>query len=248
MSNVTFIISVARSRSFWLSQLLSTSGTVSEEICSSWHEPLARSYSLASLFARIDTLLEHGRDAVVADTSFVYLYEHLRERYPQAKYIFLLRDPAAIAASLENLGIDSGGVADAAGLLSSIIRYVPPPIEQMRVLNTDDLNDPDVLRNLYRFARGFDMTGSPELWINAVINCDIDVVRQARDPSRLLRLIHEVEPVSYEEQDELGVYLDDGSYADDPDMYTVYGYPEPLRDLPDCEMCSSESQEEEPRF
>jgi hypothetical protein len=99
--NPVFVLSLPRSRTAWLANFL-TYGP-----CIALHEPLADCSSLDDLDQRMrDT---GAPVVVVCDTSLTMLSQQLVNRYPNARYVMILRDADAVRESIELAGLPVEG-------------------------------------------------------------------------------------------------------------------------------------------
>lgn len=96
-SNVTFTISLPRSRTAWLANTFGRGARAS-------HDPLARCASVDELgTSLIDPALEldpDGPPILIADTAAVFFYPQIVERFPGAKFLFIKRAYADVEQSL----------------------------------------------------------------------------------------------------------------------------------------------------
>lgn len=101
--NVTFLMCLPRSRSRWLSQFLTRGGA------SIWsmHDPLVKCGSIDELGDKIDSLLVmyQDRPVFVADTMAVLFFSEISKRFPNARYLFVAREPQQVRGSLRKAGM-----------------------------------------------------------------------------------------------------------------------------------------------
>lgn len=99
--NPVFILSLPRSRTAWLANFL-TYGP-----CIAMHEPLTECSSLDDL----DQMMRATEAPVVAvcDTSLTMLSRQLVARYPNARYVMIMRDADAVRESIELAGLPVEG-------------------------------------------------------------------------------------------------------------------------------------------
>jgi hypothetical protein len=85
-----FVTGLPRSRTAWCANFLSHGGAV----C--WHDGLANCASLDHFAAKLDAAPICGD----SDSGLVFFHKALRERYPDAQWAVIWRDPEAVVASL----------------------------------------------------------------------------------------------------------------------------------------------------
>ncbi|MBP9155518.1 MAG: hypothetical protein KBF48_11280 [Xanthomonadales bacterium] len=101
-----FIVCLPRSRSAWLSNLL----TYESVLC--LHEPLLGCRSLDDLEAKLATT---GTPiAGAADTGAMFWVDDIIERFPDARFVLLARDPRGYVEQAQRMG---GTAAEAAAIL-----------------------------------------------------------------------------------------------------------------------------------
>jgi hypothetical protein len=98
--NLTFMMCLPRSRSAWLSTFL-------KPVAWTMHDPLKQCASVEELGSVIDDAYKRGADHVfVADTAAVLFSGDLGWRFPNAKYLFVERDPKRVNDSLRRAGMN----------------------------------------------------------------------------------------------------------------------------------------------
>lgn len=99
--DITFVISYPRSRTCWLANFFTT------EYSLGLHEPLRDCKTLDDLELKLNRARENNlAHVLVADTGAAFFVRQLSERYPDAKFIFVHRDPIDVSASLKRIGIE----------------------------------------------------------------------------------------------------------------------------------------------
>lgn len=114
------ICALPRSRTFWLSVVLSYKG----EVC--LHDPIGK-------FG-----LEIPEADGISDTSAWLLYPELCQKYPEARWICILRDPKEVENSLWKLGVAPTNLELAASLLKGISEraYLSIPYDALDSMST----------------------------------------------------------------------------------------------------------------
>lgn len=105
--NVTFMMTLPRSRSAWLCQFLRPAGVAA------LHDPLGQCASIDELGEKIDTEMELLKNwcqpetaVFVADTSAVMFFSEIDKRFPFARYLFVYRNYDDVRRSLKRAGLN----------------------------------------------------------------------------------------------------------------------------------------------
>jgi hypothetical protein len=102
--NFTFMLSLPRSRSAWFTEFFRRGG-----VDLAMHDPMKQCASVAELREKIDTMLTPLKypapSVFIADTSLILAFDHLYQHFPDAKYLFIARQPEHVRASLLRQGI-----------------------------------------------------------------------------------------------------------------------------------------------
>lgn len=99
--NLTFMMCLPRSRSAWLAQFL-------KPVAWTMHDPLVNCASIDEFGSKLDCILaNYERPVFVADTMAVMFFDQLGARFPDAKYLFVKRDPRDVRSSLRQAGMSS---------------------------------------------------------------------------------------------------------------------------------------------
>ena len=133
-----FIISLPRSGTAWLANFL----TYGDAFC--FHEGLFGCASLdqyAELFNGVEKSVVGN-----ADTGAIFILPALFKRYPDAKYVFVIRDLVDISASLQRVGLSPAKVPEMADYLWWGITAIDGAI----TVKFDDLFNQITLRKIWK--------------------------------------------------------------------------------------------------
>lgn len=97
---LTFTVSLPRSRTKWLSELLS-------KWCVTYHEVIPNFPDVEAFGRWLDLRLASSiRPIVIADTSTILFLHRIRQRFPGARFIHIARRAGEVHESLKKVGID----------------------------------------------------------------------------------------------------------------------------------------------
>lgn len=104
--NVTFMLCMPRSRSYWLSKLFGGGFADGNYGTKAFHEPLSNCESIKELGALIDGHLcaHQTRPMFIADTSAVFFFDSIVQRFPRCKFLVVKRNYHDVYTSLEKAG------------------------------------------------------------------------------------------------------------------------------------------------
>ncbi len=93
--NVTFVFCLPRSRTAWLAYFL-------KPVAWTMHDPLKQCASIDELGEKVDAILtlHPHQPIVVVDTAAVLFHMQIAGRFPDARYVFVWRDPTDVLASI----------------------------------------------------------------------------------------------------------------------------------------------------
>lgn len=184
-----FIIALPRSRTAWLSAFLTT------DAGKCLHDPLSQCESLDDL----KSLMVSYEAIGCVDTSSPLFFNAIYARWPDAKYLFVFREPLEIAASLDALGMPSGEVQKMQVRMNSAYLSVRER-ENVRALPYFHLSQLPALGAIWEFLIGtpFDADRAERM---IPMNIQIDP-RQALadcDEERILKLLRSTGVIEAEE-------------------------------------------------
>jgi hypothetical protein len=145
--NVTFLLCMPRSRSAWLCEFL-------RPVAHTLHDPLKTCANIDELGDRIDSLLRTDpmHPIFVGDTAAPFFYDQIIERFPCARYLFVLRSFEDTAQSLHLLGLPDHGLHAARKLLMDALDVIVRDTCYQKFVGFDAINDE--LLNIWRFVGG----------------------------------------------------------------------------------------------
>lgn len=189
-SNVTFTISLPRSRTAWLANTFGRGARAS-------HDPLARCASVDELgTSLIDPALDLDPETpiLIVDTAAVFLYPQIVERFPGAKFLFIERPYAEVEASLIAKRQPIVGLTEAlACYRKAQIRSAAdlPSHRRMAGIGMSELSYAPVLRLLWKFI-GI-QTPPPDGYLEQQIGINFqipfDEQRRRGNPGKFIRLL-----------------------------------------------------------
>ena len=135
-----FIFGLPSSGLAWLANFL----TWEDSFC--FHEATQGVESVEEL-KHVFTKTEAGMVGT-ADTTGLLVLSKLRTVFPDAKYLFIVRDPAEVKISLATVGFDESGVDQLGGYLSSAIGDLTLPSAAMRY---EDIFSSSMMRQIWDF-------------------------------------------------------------------------------------------------
>ncbi|MEO6657912.1 MAG: sulfotransferase [Arenimonas sp.] len=157
--NVTFALSLPRSRTAWLAETFAV-GAIT------MHDPLKDCASIDELRQKIDYIGENYAGPVfVVDTSAVFFFDEIKATFPGARYVLIERDPDAVVNSLvdafkqENLGGLAGidqferAVRMSSERLVRCRRTLMGADHAWKLVKFDKLSKEDTLLELWQFMR-----------------------------------------------------------------------------------------------
>ena len=99
---LTFTVSLPRSRTKWLSELLS-------QWCITYHEVIPNFRDIEAFGRWLDLRLSSSiRPIVIADTSTILFLHRIRQRFPGARFVHIRRRADEVHESLKKVGVDGG--------------------------------------------------------------------------------------------------------------------------------------------
>lgn len=141
MEGLTFLVCLPRSRSAWLASFLSKGA-------STWHDPLVQCASISELRRKI----EAPGVRFVADTSAAFFLPALHEEFPEAKYLFVQRDPSEVRKSLSAAGMSAADVSTHFRYFNGACEYATARELDVECVSYNSMNDK--LRSIWRFVCG----------------------------------------------------------------------------------------------
>jgi hypothetical protein len=148
--NVTFVMSLPRSRTAWMAQTFYPG-------LYTMHDPLKACESIAELQQFVDShlheALEYHREHPVAviDTSAVFFYPEINLRFPRARYLFVRRRMEDVQHSLAKAGQPTEMIREANKHYTAARTLANVDKHATMVVQYEDLNDVRVLHNMWRF-------------------------------------------------------------------------------------------------
>jgi hypothetical protein len=164
--NVTFLLCMPRSRSAWLCEFL-------RPVAHTMHDPLKRCASIDELGEMIDGLLRQDplHPVFVGDTAATFFHDQIVERFPCARFLFVLRSFEDTAQSLRLLGLPDHGLHAARKLLMDALDSIVRDTCYQKFVGYDAINGE--LLNIWRFVGG--LTELPEDYRKRMIMTKIEV-------------------------------------------------------------------------
>lgn len=177
-SNVTFTMSLPRSRTAWLAETFAVGALT-------LHDPLKQCASIDELKARVDHERSkwHG-PILVVDTAAVFFFNTIQDKFPGARFLFIRRLPADVVDSLLNAFVgehlknvsvmrfqNAIAKADQAYFLART--EVLPSGSVFKTVLFEDLSNLETLRQIWMFIR---CHGSPAAgWFERMIATNVQV-------------------------------------------------------------------------
>jgi hypothetical protein len=193
--NVTFVLSLPRSRTYWLSQVLAVDPNTVV-----MHDPLKQCESIGELQGKIDEALALDTDApglnakpntvVVIDTAAVFFYPEINIRFPRARYLFLRRGAPDVMRSLASAGQPTEMVKLANRHYTAARALVAADKHFCNVVQYEDLDDVRVLHNIWRNVGILD--APPEGHFERMVNTNLQIPfpeqQKATDQAKVAKL------------------------------------------------------------